>query len=1233
MAKRQSTNRQPNNAAGAPSWRRGSKDSGKDKYPLLSGVDMKEGVGARPGSESGLFSATGNDIGDIHSILLGMEGKTDNRESIPSPFSQTEAFQITLRDYAGQEKSRITEGQWRGAMCLALLYPILLHGKQEPYWHQGTLKKNIRFIRLVDACRDQHSMELYTLCVTHKKKPYPLLYFSEHCGVVPVAFGIEEGVCDLPWLVPMREIVSPSGDAQQANNSNAQSTTQTVRKDRLDLLYFKDPREYLSLGQLKLLRDAMAEFRNTYKGIITTAVINFQEDIEADIRALEAKNPYLIPESKLLLGLLLRNTEDMGLRVVKNNHRSVQFVDPPQLCKLSGKVCASVQHLVLLNHSIVAYLDGRSILYSVNPTATLMAAQGKSPSPLAVLNTKLDTLLHSKNKHYEALKGLIQNQLARLRADFGDTPLLEELEKQYPAQISAARITLPWKPIGIDEHEAELKDSKYCTLALQVNVRENPSSLFSHVLMYYEADFNYPQEDNERAVIRINQHGETTLYAFRPLGIYGGIALVNNKDFSVTTVAIEGGNNLAFKATIRVQDHNLIYEASQEYRDDQLCKLDAGKLPCLALWADVLESQAIPGRQWQLYYVFACFPPDVNSQAYRTEVYDYQGKMVPADNQVSDSPERDGKQMWWRIYRMDARPGFVVYLHDGIPAGIIKLQHKGKSNATLLFQQNTRMQLAIDFGTTASIAATRMGKQSPIVVQGLDNNHMTWLLNKSEGITFAEYYFIPRQLFNGSGTASLVPTIIQRYDHIHDDNLDFHDEVHIDGNIFYPSNITAPDIESKSIHTAFKILLSCDRNNDERAVTMSISNTRIFIKQMLHMYLLMSRMKSVSHLDVYFAMPLAFTVEEKEKLTEILKEAVEHVAIQAGFDRDIAVSITTESRAVGTYFKHTAMNSLDYDGVFTLDIGGGTSDYSVWERDNAGIAATVCCSNRLAGNEMLSALLYDELIATGVIATLPNALGTTGLPEGLSDTYFTSLVTMLKNLKPANSNVNTVITQCVDRLFIQYSDQMQQALTSPACKGLLGMINLQLALLFWIGRLVFGTLLTNSVGKTTKPVTICLAGNGANFYRLLPQAYKNGLIEVFDTVGTPLSVFLRRDRQEQKTEVVQGLLMDDNIFQEPENDERKSLGILDSRDVWERLLKMLKAYTAVFTKEALADPIASDLGQMLDNPAMVENLQANVYRNAGSLEMLNRHLLPLRRQLLDHLGDIQAENKEGAYSL
>ncbi len=172
-----------------------------------------------------------------------------------------------------------------------------------------------------------------------------------------------------------------------------------------------------------------------------------------------------------------------------------------------------------------------------------------------------------------------------------------------------------------------------------------------------------------------------------------------------------------------------------------------------------------------------------------------------------------------------------------------------------------------------------------------------------------------------------------------------------------------------------------------------------------------------------------------------------------------------------------------------------------------------------------------------------------------------------------------------------------------------------------------------SVGKTTKPVTICLAGNGANFYRLLPPAYKNGLIEVFDTVGTPLSVFLRRDRQEQKTEVVQGLLMDDNIFQEPENDERKSLGKLDSGDVWESLLKMLKAYTAVFTKEALADPIASDLGQMLDNPAMVENLHANVYRNAESLEMLNRHLLPLKRQLLDHLGDIQAENKEGAYSL
>jgi len=1233
MAKRQSTNRQANNAAGAPAWRKGSKDSGKDKYPLLSGVDMNKGVGLQPGSENGLFSATENGIDNIHSILHGMDGTTDNRESIPSPFSQTEAFQITLRDYAGQVESRITEGQWRGAMCLALLYPILLHGKQEPYWHQGTLKKNIRFVRLVDACRDQHSMELYTLCVTHKKKPYPLLYFSEHCGVVPVAFGIEEGVCDLPWLVPMKEIAAPSGGTLQANNSNAQATTQTVRKDRLDLLYFKDPREYLSLGQLKLLRDAMAEFRSDYQNIITTAVINFQEDVEADIRALEAKNPYQIPESKLLLALLLRNTEDMGLRVVQKNHGSVQFDDPPQLCKLSGKVCESVQHLVLLNHSIVAYLDDRSILYSVNPTATLMAAQGKAPSPLAVLNTKLDTLLQSKNEHYEALKGLIQNQLAKLRANFGDTPLLEELEKQYPAQISAANIILPWKPIGIDEHEAELKDSKYCTLALQVNVRENPSSLFSHVLMYYEAGFSYPQEDNERAVIRINQHGENTLYAFRPLGIYGGIALVNNKDFSVTTVAIEGGNNLALKATIRVQDHNLIYEASQDYSDDQLRKLDVGKLPCLALWADVQESENVPDRQWQLYYVFACFPPDVSSMAYQTEVYDHKGQLVPVGNQVSRSPYRDGKQMWWRIYRMEENPGFIVYLHNGIPAGIIKLQPKELADANLLFQHNTRMQLAIDFGTTASIAATRQGKEAPVVVQGLDNNRMTWLLNKGEGITFADHHFISGQLFSGSGRATLVPTIVQRYDHRHKNEWPFGEDVHIDGNIHYPLDFSAPDSERKNIYSGFKILLSCDRENDRDAVKTHISNTRIFIKQMLHMYLLMCRMKSVSHLDVYFAMPLAFTIEEKEKLTEILKEAVAQVATKAGFDRDFAVSITTESRAVGTYFKHTAMNSLDYDGVFTLDIGGGTSDYSVWERDNAGIAATVCCSNRLAGNEMFSALLYEELITNQRISILPSALEKIQLPEGMSDTYFKSLISMLRSIKPNESDSSDMVTRYVDRLFIQYSDQMEKALHSPDCKRLLGMINLQLAMLFWIGRLVFGTLRTRSVGKTTKPVTICLAGNGANFYRLLPQAYKNGIIEVFESVETPLSVFLRRDRQEQKTEVVQGLLMDDSIFQEPENDKRKSIGTLDSRDVWESLLKMLKAYATVFTKEALADPIASDLGQMLAKPAMVENLQANVYKNAESLEMLNRHLLPLKRQLLDHLSDIQAENKEGAYSL
>ena len=236
-------------------------DDNKVHYPLLSGCDLKRGIGI-VSETAGVFTPLANGIRDLSNVTQYMSGTTDNRESIPSAHSQTIAFEITLTAYPNKPESRTVVEQWRGALCTALLYPVLFTSKDMLVWRKGILPDDNLFVDLLKRCRGSYALELDALCVQKKGRTYPILYCSEQCGVVPAAYGIESDLCRLPWLKPRK-------------------TAADISPDSIQLLFFTDPLPYLSLGQLRLLLrglQSVAELRPFGASVALDEFINDVKD-------------------------------------------------------------------------------------------------------------------------------------------------------------------------------------------------------------------------------------------------------------------------------------------------------------------------------------------------------------------------------------------------------------------------------------------------------------------------------------------------------------------------------------------------------------------------------------------------------------------------------------------------------------------------------------------------------------------------------------------------------------------------------------------------------------------------------------------------------------------------------------------------------------------------------------------------------------------------------------------
>ncbi|HNW86890.1 MAG TPA: hypothetical protein PKJ47_08145 [Candidatus Limiplasma sp.] len=672
------------------------------------------------------------------------------------------------------------------------------------------------------------------------------------------------------------------------------------------------------------------------------------------------------------------------------------------------------------------------------------------------------------------------------------------------------------------------------------------------------------------------------------------------------------------------------YSATRVYENSSIQMLDAEKLPCIALWPDILDTVQPGEPAWKLYYLFVCFRYDADSLHFSTQAFDIDGNEVSKDNQILGVNTKEGLTQWWRNYFINAKPGFIQFFHNHQSIGVMLLHDNPLQNTYRLHRTQQHMKLAFDFGTTCSIAAVRIGNQD-CTLPALDDNHLLWLLNKKEGNLPASRYFISGALCKPSAIEQngAILTAIRRFDSAIQQSGRKTDSVHIDGNIHFMAENFKRDEQDIEIRSGFKIMLHHDNAVSQEDAEQMTFDTRLFIKQMLHMYFLYCCKQDANRVDVCFATPLALSSDEKKKLVNVFTETTREVAENVGFvyEKDVNIFITSESKAVGAYFQNdrTIMN-LNGRGIFTLDIGGGTSDYSFWLQDHGQITSFVCCSNRMAGHEMLARFLYNELLAGVSIEYLFTVLEEQAAAKSSVDNYLLSLISSLKQITVSTERAAGKIEWITDQLLILHNDVFTAAILDPRCSKLLSVITFQMALLLWVGQVVYSMVKERlSIEYLKRDVTLCLAGNGSNFYRLLPENRKNAINSVFNSMGMKMDIQLPTTTRDQKTEVAKGMLMDDRIYEADEDDEDMPQRVHQVDIIWDGLIDFLKRYAENFNR-SFSDEIAAVILRLLKQPNRVQDIQEDFKLSVHSLSDLNHYIVRLKDKILhDATTPVQAD--------
>lgn len=640
-----------------------------------------------------------------------------------------------------------------------------------------------------------------------------------------------------------------------------------------------------------------------------------------------------------------------------------------------------------------------------------------------------------------------------------------------------------------------------------------------------------------------------------------------------------------------IRNGGLMMRRSHTYSAENMVYVDC--FPYFSMWPYV---NFAPENRWNLYYVTmlpmnngAPAPSrcgNINANEARL--------MFKADRQdiKAVTPKAEASKYKHYVLATKSFPRYIPlhYTDQGIDreAGVLVVEPP----ANMINSTGMKASAAIDFGTSNSVCAVKCGSTTYEILNGRERvKSLVAFSSDVEIQSFHRYYSIPMVTH-----AYKFPSVAQ----MHDDTNSASNEPVLDGQILLSEGgvishfaSMTPKLEDKGIFTYLKTNRKVDASEPRYYAE------QLFVKQLALLCALEAKCKGAQNIVFYFSYPNEIY---KRVLSVFWTSAVSYIE-EMGIFTSVSQDCMTERDASAYYVQNSgsvSMAASAMPGFAVVDIGGGTSDMTVWRDVHCGNSPTNMGSFSLkyAGNQLFSSTFFnyfkknptmltsiftklfdvsrvrDASITTRVTETVNSYISSIGAVSSTRDEGFPALTALLNSLfeEPGINKSFWNGAPCAD-------------LRNILCFKLK-------AILYVLGFLVVES---NGIDPRYGTFKIFLVGGGSQAYEMVnPMTFDEEafqmLSEFVDTENGIGRFSLTPPSNRNKTEVVDGMLQ----FKTDINNQGIVADAIHQTYPREKITpKVLRnSYRRFVDVTVRRDPNLEDLLPVLDIPAVAQDPSA-----------------------------------------
>ena len=1150
-----------------PEEREPNPDSMPGYIPLLSNMGSEEGNGLSA-DQKGIFSAIRrNDeskaLADMEIIVRSMVGEANARNSIPDIRAQNLCFRYMLRNINNGTSNAIANvyGQWRGALCAYILSPLVMAVCPGLCWqHIVARELNQEDDRLGQAIyqslniSDTHNEQIdwHLLTMQHNETRIPLLDFSKEQLAIPSASLEDSEAADdvFPWIGEDHKF----GDPLDMLSLQALEYIDRWMSQFIDIVNAGNSKEEPT-GNGKAWSNATGKDRNAgdKKKEITEAlqsIEDYRSLLQGRMQTLRTEDPHQDVWITVLQALLMRDLIDSGIYIVSVQDqmgkyrfkRDMQDAPADEAHRHTRiEILERFSYAIFLNKQFLGFLDTTCGIWLYAP-----GYFGKSAEYRQLLQTVQKQLAQPE------LRQAYVGQLSLFLNSFTLQGQLRTELRQHLEGVDYNKI-YTINPVLKQLHQGEITALKmpFDMFGRIVGFRCDDGHIFtSRLLLFPSADkgiYEY-ERNNTWGTVLSTEDTYKDKKALLPVTACG-VTLIRNSEalHYIPILTLEQEKETGkIGATLRVQRGLVEYVWQSQYNKNntQFCELL--DLPAVCYWPNGTVGDG--DAPWKIYYTYVHFHEKEVPVRFTSAVYNANGnKMTKNTLRVIQIESKDGTHYSWQTHASNVPPSCCTLEDNGQCLGSIMF---GRPDTFPAFTRDA--MLAIDFGTTTTTGAVLLDKDridhisTPLFAQST----LKWEMMGDSGPLWSLKQFIADQLNrvgtrNGSGSfysafARFTPQEETREElpadkealpqEVREDdtwlkkpsmpnNRQRQQELFVDGHIYYYADSMYDDNPMGNQRYVGLKLKELDKGHD-----WSEDNISMFLQQVLEMYLLYCRMNGAKVKQILFAFPLAFKKTEQEMFREKIKALLASLVDKVGLEV-VEPDIKTESQAVCAYFASIPIIQaamLD-KGIITLDVGGGTTDYSHCMVNKESGNLCEFYSNYMGGQRMLAEYAYQ--CNKQALGSKPTALkwfyeGLKQIAEGEIHDAKADIDAFLAELTAQSMNQKENFTFCIDRFVSLRPDLFQAVLQTEEFHEQYMLLLFELTLLLWFGYLIG---IRSRTLDNTRDLPIYLAGNGSNLFHLIRKEDLTLIETLICEQGKVRMTVIASNRP--KREVAEGLLL------------------------------------------------------------------------------------------------------------